>query len=99
MKYKMVFAPEVKIDIQDAIEWYNNHQGGLGKRYLNELKKHSKDIQKSPESIAIRYNDSRCYPLKRFPYMIHFRLDTESNTIFIDAVFHISRNPEIWVER
>jgi hypothetical protein len=99
MKFKMVFAPEVKLDVQDAIDWYNNHQAGLGKRIVNELKKHFKDIQKSPESIAIRYNDTRCYPLKKFPYMIHYRLDNESNTIYIDAVFHTSRDPEIWEDR
>ncbi len=99
MKYKIVYAPEVKLDVQDAIDWHNKQQPGLGIKFLNELKKYYKTIKKSPESVAIRYDSTRCCPLEKFPYMVHYRLDKENNTIYVDAVFHTSRDPEIWLDR
>jgi len=99
MKFKIIYAPDVKLDIQDAIDWYNTQQPGLGKKVVTELKKYFNIIKKSPGSNAVRYEHTRCCPLMKFPYMIHYRLDSENNTIFIDAVFHTSRSPEIWKNR
>jgi plasmid stabilization system protein ParE len=99
MKFKIIFAPDVRHDIQDAIDWYNSQQAGIDKKLVNELKKYFNIIKKNPGSNAIRYENTRCCPLNKFPYMIHYRLDNEDNTIYIDAVFHTSRNPVIWKNR
>ncbi|MDF1546913.1 MAG: type II toxin-antitoxin system RelE/ParE family toxin [Bacteroidales bacterium] len=95
----MVYAPEVKLDVQDAIDWYNKRQAGLGARFLKELKKYYGFIKKNPEGAAIKYDITRCCPLNKFPYMVHYRFDKENSTIYVDAVFNTSRDPEIWKDR
>jgi hypothetical protein len=99
MIFDIIFAPEVKFDIQEAIDWYNSKQEGLGKLFLTELKKYLNLLQQTPKSFAIRYNTTRCLPLKKFPFLIHYRVDDEENTIYVDAILHTSRNPEIWKYR
>ena len=99
MKFKIVFAPPVKQDIQEAVYWYNSKQKGLGKRFLNELKNHINIIKENPQSFAVRYDNIRCLPIKEFPFMIHYTVDIDNKTIYIYAVFHTSRNPDIWKNR
>lgn len=41
MKYKLVIQPEVFDDIQEAIDWYNTRQSGLGKKFSMSLKMNS----------------------------------------------------------
>ncbi len=37
-EYKINLSPEAPQDIQDAIEWYENQQKGLGKRFFSSYK-------------------------------------------------------------
>lgn len=99
MKYRIVYASDVKQDIQEAVDWYNAQQKGLGKRFLNEVKNHFNIIKKNPESFAVRYDDTRCLPVKKFPYMIHYKIDIENQSILINAVFNTYRSPNIWKSR
>jgi hypothetical protein len=36
MKFKIIFAPDIKLDIQDAIDWHNTQGAGLGKKFVND---------------------------------------------------------------
>lgn len=44
--------------------------------------------------VPIRYDQTRCALLDRFPFMIHFVIDSETKVLVITAVFHMSRSPE-----
>lgn len=37
MKFKIIYAPDFKPDIQDGIDWYNLQKPGLGKKVVSEL--------------------------------------------------------------
>ena len=52
----MVFKvnPQAKIDIQEQIDYYNNQQKGLGKRFHNDVKSTFIAIRKNP-LFQIRY--------------------------------------------
>jgi hypothetical protein len=66
--------PAAKIDIQNEINYYNEHQKGLGGKFHQELKSYFKAIQRNP-FYEIRYKNIRCLILKKFPIMIHFTFD------------------------
>lgn len=93
MAYKIKIEPLAILDIQDAIDWYNVKQKGLGKRFYVAVKKHFKTISLNP-FFQIRYDDVRCLPIKGFPFMIHFTVSKVSNTVTIRAVFNTSRDSE-----
>ncbi len=94
MKYKLIYHSEVVEDLQGIIDWYNNQQIGLGKRFWDSFKKQEKIIQKKPLLFTIRYKEIRCLKIKPFPYLIHYKVFEKSNTIKVFAVFYGGKNPK-----
>lgn len=93
MSYKIVYNPEVKSDIQDAVIWYNEQQPGLGQYFYKVIKEHIFILKQSPFLFSIRYDDIRCLPTKVFPYMIHYRVHNNDRTVSVEAIMHTSRHP------
>jgi len=93
LKYKLKIEPEAKDDIQDNIKWYNEQQKSLGKRFYKEVKDFLNSLETNP-FYAIKYDNIRCLPLKKFPYTIHFSVNEDDNIIIVRAVFQTSRKPK-----
>lgn len=67
MKFKVLYNPKVYNDIQESIDWYNEQQPGLGRKFYSVLKKQLRKLEKSALQFSIRYDEVRCMPLKKFP--------------------------------
>jgi hypothetical protein len=93
MKFTLEFHPLVDRDVQEAITYYNSKKEGLGSIFYKALKVRYKSLKTNP-FFQIRYQNIRCLPMKKFPYMIHFTLDEDSKTVFIEGVFNTSLNPD-----
>jgi toxin ParE1/3/4 len=98
MAYSIVIEPAAIQDIQQAIDYYDEQQIGLSKKFETSLNKHLVSLAKNP-FYQVRYDNVHCLPLKKHPYMVHFTIDEASQTITIRAVFHTSRSPENWKDR
>ena len=94
-KFEIILEPDAFIDIQDAIDYYENEQSGLGIKFEQALNKLFLSLQKSP-FYAVRYDEVKCLPMKKFPFMIHYTLDEQDFHIVVRAVLHTSLNPEKW---
>jgi plasmid stabilization system protein ParE len=99
MKATKIISTYAKEDLSDASKWYEQQLKGLGKRFLNEVKEGIEIISKNPLGFQIRYDECRIYFTKTFPYGIHYQYIESKNEIYIKAVFHTSRNSEIWGQR
>ena len=99
MRYSLEFNPEFFNDIVEAVDWYNEKQAGLGDRFFNNVKKQTAKLSKAAYRYAVKYDNVRCMPMVKFPYLIHYWIDEETKTIKIEAMFHTSRDPKIWNER
>lgn len=95
MAFKLIFAAEVFDDLQQNIAWYNEKQPGLGSRFYKTVKSQLSRIKKAPYTIAIRYENVRCAPVKSFPFLVHFTVEAETATIRVIAVFSTHRDPEM----
>ncbi len=98
-QYKVKIEPEALADIQDITDWYNKVQKGLGKRFQNRVIKQINSLSRNPHFYAVRYKEIRCMIVKKFPYMVHFYINDENNTVEILAVISTDRNPNIWQEK
>lgn len=94
--YKTLILPLAKEDIQEAAQWYNQRQKGLGKRFTAEVRERVSLIQRNPQASPIRYEDVRTAVLNIFPFMIHYTIDEAAKTVLIAGVFHTSISPERW---
>jgi hypothetical protein len=92
MSYQFLFSERFKTDIREARKWYNREQPGLGKKFYAEVKSKLQAIRKSPK-FQLRYNEVRCLPLKKYPFMIHYTVDDTLKIILVLACIHCSLNP------
>jgi len=97
--YKVKIDQEAMLDLQEIIEWYNQQAQGLGARFLKQITSQINSLKKTPFVYANRYADVRCMIIKKFPFMVHYKIDSDQKLIIIFAIFHTSRNPKIWEER
>ena len=91
MKYRLTIAPEALDDMQNGIEYYNNQQKGLGKRFATVVKKTIANIKKMPLSASIAFNDTRYKVVAKFPYVIFYRIT--GNVILVSRVFNTHQQP------
>jgi plasmid stabilization system protein ParE len=97
--YKSIIIPLAKQDIREAALWYNNQSSGLGKRFITEVREKVNFIRKNPNAFNIRHDNIRTIILNIFPYMLHYTVDETIKTVIVTAVFHTSRDPQIWEKR
>jgi len=98
MRYKLIIQPEVFDDIQQGIDWYNSRQKGLGKSFFNAVQQEYKILRINP-GFQVRYDQVKCLPVKKFPYMIHYYVNEESKTVIIMGVINTYLNPDNWEKR
>ncbi len=98
-KYRIQIEPDALADIQEITNWYNEKQEGLGKRFQETTIKQINNLNKDPQIYSIRYKEIRCMLTKKFPYMAHFYINEETNTVEILAVISTDRNPRVWEEK
>lgn len=98
MVFKILITSKAHFDILEGIEWYNKQSADLGKRFYQTIQKKYKTLSQNP-FFQIRYEDVRCLPLEKFPYMIHFIVEEERERVVVIGVICTHRDPRIWEER
>jgi len=97
MNYNLFLSSAAVHDIELAVDWYEKQRQGLGYNFELSLEAGLISLQRNPLICQKRYKDIRVKYIKRFPYGIHYQI--ESSNIKIIAVFHMKRNPVKWDER
>ncbi len=97
MTNRVVFIPSAKQDLREARDWHDKDGLGLGDAVLDEVLRATNRIFSNPEQFAKVYGDVRQLALKRFLYVISFRVTNEQVEIL--AILHGHRNPETWKRR
>jgi hypothetical protein len=99
MKFTIEYNPDFFNDIIEAVDWYNEKQAGLGDRLLKIIKQQTAKLSTSALHFAVKYDDIRCFCVDKFPYLIHYRVNEQTQKVKVEALFHTSRDPKIWNER
>lgn len=98
MGFRILIDEDARNDIQESIDWYNEQRAGLGKQFYTQVKATINRLRSTP-FFQVRYEDVRCLPVKRFPFMVHFTVDETTREVVVRAVFHTSRSPVNWGKR
>jgi hypothetical protein len=94
---QVLFLEEAKIELSEAVDYYEDIYHGLGLVLEREIKFLVSKISEHPELWALRDDGTRRCSTKRFPYQIVYFL--HEDVIWIVAVAHHKRFPEYWKER
>ena len=95
MKY--IFHPDAESEFQEAIDFYEDRQYGLGYDFSLEIYSAIQRIVENPKAWTKLDGDIRRCIANRFPYGIVY---TESeDRIYILAVMNLRRRPGYWKYR
>ncbi|MCQ8180713.1 type II toxin-antitoxin system RelE/ParE family toxin [Methylomonas sp. SURF-1] len=95
MNVEFLAAAETELD--QAYQWYEQQQSGLGKQFLSEFDAAIRRITAFPTSYVLIDTDIRRCLIKRFPYGVLYGIDRQS--IIVVAVAHLHRKPDYWLAR
>jgi plasmid stabilization system protein ParE len=85
------------IELQDAIEYYEDKRLGLGEKFQAEVRRSIDHIKKFPNAWPRVSQRSRRIRTHRFPYGLVYQL--HSDRIAILAIMHLHRKPGYWQNR
>ncbi len=94
---RLVFHPDVELEISSSYSWYQEQAKGLGDDYLTELESSYDAIRELPNTWPKFKKDFRRFLLSKFPFSVIYRSD--GNKIYVVAIMHNSRKPGYWVDR
>ena len=97
MSLPLEFHRAVRDEINDAHDWYEQRQAGLGRNFLDELERVLGEIAANPAWFGFAEADIREGLLRRFPYAVYYR--ELPDRVRILAVYHTSRDPSRWQSR
>ena len=89
--------PEAIAAARGAREWYEARSDDAARAFLAELDLGIESVRTSPEAYLPYLYGTRCYLLRRFPYLIVYRVT--GTTIQVVAVAHGRRRPGYWRAR
>jgi plasmid stabilization system protein ParE len=92
MRRQVIYDQEARLEFEDAVEWYNEREPGLGERFRRDVDATIERILKDPERFSFSGRTIHKARLETFDkYNIHFRIKPEF--IVVVAVFHGARAP------
>jgi plasmid stabilization system protein ParE len=97
MNRALIVNPEAEADLAEARDWYENQRPGLGDELLECVAEVFAQVRRAPELFGKVSGGLRLARVRRFPYLVIYRLDDDQITVI--AVYHSRRDPRGWQGR
>ncbi|MBY0528523.1 MAG: type II toxin-antitoxin system RelE/ParE family toxin [Gemmataceae bacterium] len=93
----VVLSAHAELEYEDAYDWYHRRSPRAAARFERAAHVAIRMIADAPEAFPFYEEPFRYRPLKRFPYLLVYRI--RANDVQIVAVAHASRRPGYWKNR
>ena len=94
---KVSYHPKAADEYDEAIDYYEDCQTGLGKQLTQEIDASIKLILAFPIAWTLLEGEVRRILIRRFPFGLLYIL--RNDEIYILAVMNLNRNPNYWKTR
>jgi plasmid stabilization system protein ParE len=95
---KIDYHPAVATELEEIRDYYDGQSAGLGRDFVNEFEKQVLAIAAMPTRWMTVTSDVRRSLMKRFPYVIFFRI-VGNESIRVTVVKHEKRHPAFGLPR
>lgn len=89
----IITEPEAEHEWNEAVDWHEERQPGLGLRLNSEIWQHIQTLASQPDRFPLVGRLTRKAKIKGWPYSIFFVVNEAHSQIKIIAVWHGKRNP------
>ena len=96
---KITFLKLAEKELDDAVDYYESEQRGLGIRFQAEVALSLSRIVRQPLSYQEIGKYSRRCLVHKFPYGVIFQYREVSEEILVVCVAHLHRRPDFWLSR
>ncbi|MEZ0387722.1 MAG: type II toxin-antitoxin system RelE/ParE family toxin [Verrucomicrobium sp.] len=96
---RIEYHPAVAAELEEVRDYYASRSEGLGDDFVNEFERQVLRIAAMPTRWMVVRRDIRRALMKRFPYVIFFRLLDGDDCIRITVVKHEKRHPSYGAHR
>jgi plasmid stabilization system protein ParE len=97
--YRLEIQPDAITDIEEAAQWYEDREPGLGADFARSIFERIESLRTKPliHLLRDRRRNVRWVLAHRFPYRIVYRMQNELVKVF--AVVHTARHDRQWNKR
>ena len=95
--FSIDISEEAESDFDNSYKFYYYESPKIAETFFQRINISLEKIKKTPISFPEVHKNLRKYTVKKFPFVIYYQVVAYS--IRVIAIFHTSRNPEIWNER
>jgi len=97
VKYHIVVRRLAEGDLEEAEDWYNEQQPGLGSEFRGAISDLFGRLTDNPRIYPRVHGDVHRAVLRRFPYLVYFLI--EGSHVVVLAVLDSRRDPRVHRER
>lgn len=95
---RIEYHPAIETELAEIRDYYNDRSPGLGDDFVNEFERQVLRIAAMPARWMIVRGDTRRTLMRRFPYLVLFRIVNDS-VIRITVIKHERRHPSYGMHR
>jgi plasmid stabilization system protein ParE len=94
MTFKVVAETEAKREWNEAVDWYEAREAGVGWRFDDELQAFLQSLAHNPGRFRLATPSTRKAKMpKPWPYSVFFTINAEHREVKVVAIWHGARNP------
>ena len=91
--FDIILFDDAIIDIQNGLEYYTSISPAIAKKFLAAVKNTFAELKINP-FYQVRYDNVRMRKVKGFPYLLHFVLNENQNSVIIYGIRNAAQNPD-----
>ena len=94
MSYTYRLHPLISQDYNDAYQWYEEKQKGLGERFLKAVRSKIEEIVLNPQAFGSKGNKKfREAAVDYFPFLIVYKINKRKSELYISSIHHTQKHP------
>lgn len=94
-EFKLRILIKARKEFINAFYWYEEQKDGLGDKFSLEIEHSLNLIQKNPNHYPTKINPLKEFVIKKYPFVISYKIKNNSKEIIIASIFHTKRNPTL----
>ena len=95
---RIEYHPAIEAELAEIRDYYSERSPNLGDEFVNEFERQVLSIATMPSRWMVVRRDTRRALMKRFPYLIFFRV-IDNSMIRVTVIKHERRHPTCGMDR
>jgi len=96
-QFSIEVSDDAEADLDKSHEFYFQETPKVADAFFRRINLSFEKIKQNPYSSPNVHKNVKKFVVKKFPFVIYYQI--VDSVIRVIAIFHTSRNPEIWNDR